>query len=198
VTGSLDTIVDRLGYVGIFLMLVVSRSIPPVPTEAVLPLAGLAAADGRLSLAGVALAGGLGSAVGELLWYLPSRWLGRERLLGFLSRHGHWFTLRQEQIDFASDWFTRHGALAVVASQPIPGLRTVIAIPAGALGQSLPRFLLCTALGSTVCVLVVAAAGYALESAWPEIARYLGWLSLGGFGLMLLLYLVRLARFRGG
>jgi membrane protein DedA with SNARE-associated domain len=193
-TEWLTGVLGSLGYLGIFLLLILARSVPPVPAETVIPLAGLAAANGELSLPLVALAGGLGSAVGELVWYLPARFLGRERLLGFLRRHGHWLTLSPEEVDRASAWFSRHGGLAVAICQPIPGLRTMISIPAGALGLALPLFLLYAAIGSCLFVLALASAGYALQNGWPEIARHLGWFSMGLFGLVLLVYLFRLAR----
>src|SRR5687767_11488743 len=130
-TEWLTSVIGSLGYAGIFLLLILARSVPPVPAETVIPLAGLAAANGELSLPLIALAGGLGSAVGELVWYLPARLIGREHLLGFLRRHGHWLTVRPEEVDRASAWFSRHGGLAVAICQPIPGLRTIISIPAG-------------------------------------------------------------------
>jgi membrane protein DedA with SNARE-associated domain len=193
-TEWLTGILGSLGYLGIFALLILARSVPPVPAESVIPLAGLAAAQGEFSLPLIALAGGLGSAVGELVWYLPSRLLGRERLLSFLRRHGHWLTLRPEEVERATAWFARHGGIAVVICQPIPGLRTMISVPAGALGLPLPLFLLYAALGSSLFVLALASAGYLLQAGWPNIARYLGWFSMGLFGLVLGVYLVRLVR----
>lgn len=193
-TEWLTGILDSMGYVGIFFMLILARAVPPVPAETVIPLAGLAAAQGHLNLGLVALAGGLGSACGELAWYLPSRMLGRERLLGFFRRHGHWLTLRPEEVERASAWFERHGALAVIICQPIPGLRTMISVPAGALGLSLPRFLLYATIGSGLFILALASAGYLLQSGWPDIAPYLSYFSIAVFSLVLTVYLVRLVR----
>jgi membrane protein DedA with SNARE-associated domain len=194
VTAWLEHAVDVLGYGGIFLLLALSRAIPPVPAEVIVPLGGLAAADGRLNFALVVLSSGLGSAAGEFLWYLPSRRLGRARLLRFLRGYGHWLTLTPEQVDRATDWFERRGGLAVALCQPIPGLRTLVAVPAGALGQSPLRFLALASLGSTLFVLVLAALGYFLGTEWRAAARYLGWFSLVLFGLVLLVYFYRLAR----
>jgi membrane protein DedA with SNARE-associated domain len=182
------------GYLGIFLLLALARSVPPVPAETVVPLAGLAAADGQLSLPLVAVAGGLGSAVGELAWYLPSRALGRERVLGFLRRHGHWLTLEPGEVERAGAWFARRGGLAVALCQPFPGLRTVVSIPAGAFGLPLLAFLLYAAAGSTLFILGLASAGYLLRSGWPELAGYLGWLSAGVVLLVATIYCARLAR----
>ena len=182
------------GYLGIFLLLALARSVPPVPAETVVPLAGLAAADGELSLPLVAVAGGLGSALGELAWYLPSRALGRERVLGLLRRHGHWLTLAPDEVERASAWFARRGGLAVALCQPFPGLRTVVSIPAGAFGLPLLAFLFYAAAGSTLFILALASAGYLLRSGWPELAGYLGWLSAGVVLLVATIYCARLAR----
>jgi membrane protein DedA with SNARE-associated domain len=70
----------------------------------------------------------------------------------------------------------------------------MISVPAGALGLPLPLFLLYAALGSTLFVLALASAGYLLQSGWPDVAQYLGWFSMGLFGLVLVVYLVRLVR----
>lgn len=182
------------GYLGIFALLVLARCVPPVPAETVIPLAGVAAAQGRFSLLLITLAGGLGSSVGELLWFMPSRLLGRERLQGFLRRHGHWLTLSPEEADRAGAWFERHGGLAVLLSQPIPMLRTLIAIPAGALGQSWLAFLAYTTLGSCIYTFVLAGAGYMVQSGWPNAARYLGYFTAAVIGTTLAVYVVRLAR----
>ncbi len=193
-TAWLEQVVDGLGYPGIFLLLALSRAIPPVPAEAVVPLAGLAAANGRLSFAMVVLSAGLGSAAGEFLWYLPSRRLGHERLLELLRNHGRWLTLAPEQAERATAWFERHGALAVLLCQPMPILRTLIAIPAGALGQPSWRFLALASVGSSAVVLALAAVGFVCGRQWQTAADYLGWVMLAVFALVLLAYVVRLVR----
>ena len=189
-----------LGYLGIFLLLVIARSVPPVPAETVVPMAGLAAANGEFSLPLIALVGGAGSAVGELAWYLPSRALGRERVLRFVARHGHWLTLEPDDVHRASAWFARRGGLAVALCQPFPVLRTMISILAGAFGLPVATFLVYAGLGSTPVLFALASAGYLLQSGWPDLAAYLGWFSAGVAGLVLAAYVVRLTRrrFRSG
>jgi membrane protein DedA with SNARE-associated domain len=196
VTDWLAGIVHSMGYLGIFLLLILARSVPAVPVESVIPLAGVAAAQGQLSLPLIAVAGGLGSAIGELAWYLPSRLLGRERLLRFLREHGRWLTLEPHHVDRASKWFERYGGPAVALSQPVPILRTVIAIPAGAFQLPIPLFLLYAAIGSGCVTFGAALLGYTLESGAPRVADYLGYLSLGLFGVVMAVYVVRLVRQR--
>lgn len=184
-------VTDSLGYVGVFLLLALARVVPPVPAETVIPLAGMEAANGTYNLLGIALAGGLGSAAGELIWYLPSRLYGRDRLLRFLHRHGHWLTVRPDQVDRASDWFERRGTLAVLLCQPFPGLRTLISIPAGAYRMPALRFYLYAAAGSSTWLLVLAVGGYLLQSTWPKVADYMGLFVLGLLGVLVMVYIVR-------
>ncbi|HYD66372.1 DedA family protein [Azospirillum sp.] len=187
-------VVAQLGYLGIFLLLVLARVLPPVPAETVIPLAGMGAAAGEFNLLLIAVAGGLGSAVGELLWYLVSRRLGHDRFVAFLRRHGRWLGMDEEQVDRATLWFVRRGGVAVLLCQPLPGLRTLISIPAGAIGLPMPRFLLYATLGSAGWVLVLATTGYLMRSGFPELADWMVPGSLALFGVLLAAYVLRVAR----
>ncbi|HYE01476.1 MAG TPA: DedA family protein [Alphaproteobacteria bacterium] len=193
-TEWLTGILDHFGYVGIFLMLALARSVPPIPAETVVPLAGVAAAQGQFNLALVALAGGLGSAVGELVWYLPARILGRERLTRFLQRYGHWLTVSPAEVERATAWFERHGGIAVLLCQPLPALRTMVSIPAGACRMPVPRFLLYGTVGSSLFIFLLAGAGYLLQAQTPRIGEYLGYFATAVFVTLIALYLYRLTR----
>lgn len=189
-------IVQDLGYAGIFLMLILARVLPPVPAETVIPLAGMGAANGEYSLLLVALAAGLGSAVGELVWYLPAHWMGRERFESFLHRHGHWLTVRPDQVGRATDWFARRGGVAVLLCQPLPGLRTLISIPAGACGLPMTLFLAYAAAGSALWALVLAATGYLVRIGFPWIADWLVPAALLLSAGLLLAYVLRVVLHR--
>lgn len=134
--------------------------------------------------------------MGELVWYLPAHWLGRDRFEAFLRRHGHWLTVRPEQVHQATGWFARRGGLAVMLCQPLPGLRTLISIPAGACGLRLAVFLAYATIGSTLWVLVLASTGYLLRSGFPGVATYVVPGTLLLFAVLLCLYVLRLARHR--
>ncbi|WP_448190682.1 DedA family protein [Azospirillum sp. sgz301742] len=200
-TEWLVDVMHSMGYVGIFLLLVLARVVPPVPAETVIPLAGLGAATGEYNLYAVAIAGGLGSLVGQLVWYLPSRLLPPDRLERFLKRHGHWLTIRPKQVRRATAWFAARGGLAVLFCQPIPGLRTLISIPAGACRMPVWRYSLASGAGSILWTLVLAWTGCML-STWPRITDMVGWFTIGLLALLVGIYLFRLARhfhaLRGG
>jgi membrane protein YqaA with SNARE-associated domain len=134
------TAIERTGYLGVFLLMLIDNVFPPIPSEVIMPLAGFAAARGQLSLIGVFLAGTAGSLSGALVWYGVGRWLGRERLRRFATRHGRWLTLSPAEVDRASAWFARRGGLSVLIGRVIPGVRSLISVPAGVAGMPLTPF----------------------------------------------------------
>lgn len=192
-TEWLVQVMHSMGYVGIFLLLVLARVVPPIPAETVIPLAGLGAATGEYNLFAIAAAGGLGSLAGQLVWYLPSRLLPADRLERFLKRYGHWLTIRPKQVKRATEWFSRRGGIAVFFCQPVPGLRTLISIPAGAAGMPVWRYCLASAAGSILWTLVLAWSGY-MMSTWPYVTDLVGWFTVGLVVLLVGIYLFRLAR----
>ena len=195
-TELLTHVVDQLGYGGIFLLLILARAAPPVSAETVIPIAGVAAAHGQLSLVAIAVAGGLGSAVGELVWYVPARCIGRARLERFLARHERWLTVPPETVARAAAWFGRYGGLAVLLAQAVPGVRTMISIPAGACGLPVARFLAYAAAGSTLWVAVLASTGWALQHGLPNLAAWIGWIAVGVFVVVTGTWFVRVVRAR--
>lgn len=192
-TAWLLGIVYSWGYAGIFLLLALARLIPPIPSETVIPLAGLGTAGGDWNLLGLALAGGLGSTAGQLVWYMPNRLWEPDRLERFLHRHGHWLTVKPQRVERTTAWFRRRGWLAVLGAQPIPGLRTLVAIPAGACRMPVWRFALWSFVGSALWTLVLALTGRLLAR-WPQAERWAGAFTLSLFAALILVYLVRLAK----
>ena len=76
------SIVDRLGEIGVGLLIFLENLIPPVPSEVILPLAGFRASTGALNVWLVWPAATLGSVLGALVLYGLGAWLGSARLRG--------------------------------------------------------------------------------------------------------------------
>jgi membrane protein DedA with SNARE-associated domain len=185
--------VETTGYVGIALLMLAENVFPPIPSELIMPLAGFSAAQGQLSIIGVALAGIVGSLAGALLWYGVGRWLGCERLKRFAARHGKWLTLSPGEIDQAQSWFNRHGSKAVLIGRVVPGVRTLISVPAGIAEMPLSPFLLYSGLGTALWSTLLAGAGYLLEAKYEAVATYLNPVANIVFGILVMWYLYRLA-----
>ena len=161
------------GYLGIAALMFLENLFPPVPSELIMPSAGYAAGEGRMSLIGVVLAGTAGSLLGALFWYGVGSYLGTPLLKRFAARHGRWLTLSPAQVDKVDRWFDRHCAMAVFLGRLVPAVRTLISVPAGIFGMSLPRFLAYSALGTAIWSTALATAGYLLRSNYARVSDYL-------------------------
>lgn len=106
--------IDQLGYLGIALLMFVETVFPPLPSEVIMPLAGVRASRGAMSLPGVIVAGAAGAMAGNVVWYGTARAIGVDRLRGLIDRHGRWATLDWAEVERAEDWFRRHGACSYV------------------------------------------------------------------------------------
>ena len=153
--------------------MIVENVCPPIPSEVIMPLAGFMATQGRLAWLGVILAGTLGSVLGAVPLYWLGRRIGDERLKDFADRHGRWLTVSRGDLDKAQQWFDRHGRLAVLFCRLVPGVRSLISIPAGIEGMPLAPFLLYTTIGAGLWTTLLAAAGYGLGANFRQVEAYL-------------------------
>ena len=193
ITGLLGS----LGYVGVTFLMFLENVFPPIPSELIMPLAGFTAAQGKLSLVGVVAAGTLGSVLGALPLYYLGRRLGAARLKSLADRHGRWLTLDGDDIERAIAWFDRHGGAAVFIGRLVPGVRSLISVPAGIDRMPLVPFLLFTTLGSGVWTGLLAYLGHLLGGRYQEVERYLNPVSYAVLGAVVAVYLWRVIHHRG-
>ncbi len=159
------------GAFGIAILMFVENLFPPIPSELIMPLAGFEAASGRLSFWAIVIAGTLGSMAGAVLWYLVGRAFGVTRFLALVDRYGFWLTISRAEAERALAWFARWGMAAVFFGRLVPGVRTLISVPAGLAAMPLPAFLAVTALGSFIWVIFLSLAGYLLEANYERVAH---------------------------
>lgn len=184
-------------YWGIVFLMVVENVFPPIPSEVIMPLAGFMATKGRLALFGVILAGTLGSVLGAIPLYYLGRKIGDERLKAFADRHGRWLTVSREDLDKAGQWFDRHGGMAVLLCRLVPGIRSLISIPAGIQGMPLVPFLLFTAIGAGLWTALLAFAGYLLGRNFHQVEAYLDPVSYVVLAVILVFYVWRVVTHKG-
>ncbi len=137
----ITTTVRTLGYSGVVMLTLLEHVFPPIPSELVIPLAGVVAAQGNLNVWGVIAAGSAGSLAGATFWYEIGRRLGERRVRKWVARYGKWLTLTPEHVDRAEQWFQRRGGMAVLIGRLVPGVRTFVSLPAGFARMPLGRFL---------------------------------------------------------
>ena len=186
-----------LGYPGVALLMFLENVFPPIPSELIMPLAGFTAGRGDLSFIGVVVAGALGSLLGQLPLYYLGRWASEDKLVAWAERYGKWLTLSGQDIKKADNWFDRHGHKAVFLARLVPGLRSLISIPAGISEMPLTTFWLYSALGTTLWALLLAALGGLLGENYTLVDTYLGPVSLvvlGGLLVFAVFWIVRRRR----
>jgi membrane protein DedA with SNARE-associated domain len=143
------------GYIGIIVLMAMGSSPLPVPAEAVIPPAAFLAAQGKLSLAGVIIAGTLGSYSGAAVVYWLSLALGRPLLL----HYGRYFLLNPEKLEKAELWLERYEAGGVFFARLLPVIRHFISIPAGIVRMSFGTFSVVTIAGSAIACAILAYLG---------------------------------------
>ena len=189
----IQQLVDQLGYLGVAVLMFAETVFPPLPSEVIMPLAGLRASRGALSLPGVVAAGAAGAMAGNLCWYAVARMLGIERLHGLVDRHGRWLTLEWQEVERAKTWFHGHGGPFVCIGRIVPTVRSVVSIPAGLVRMPLGPFLLWSTIGTTAWTATLAAAGYLLGQRYGAVERYVGPVSTAIIIALVLWYAWRVA-----
>jgi membrane protein DedA with SNARE-associated domain len=164
---------NSLGYLGIGLLMFLENIFPPIPSELIMPLAGFTVAQGKLNFGMVILAGVLGTVLGTLPWYYAGKILGEQRLKSWADRYGRWLTISSKDIDRADRWFDNHADKAVFFCRLVPGIRTLISLPAGISGMHLVPFLLYSTLGTLLWVSLLTYAGYVLGDNYELVEKYL-------------------------
>ncbi len=183
--------IQATGYFGIAALMFIENVFPPIPSEVIMPLAGFMVTKGQLALAGIIVAGTLGSLIGALPLYHAGRSIGEERLKDFADNRGRWLTVSCKDIDRAKHWFDRYGGWAVFACRLVPGIRSLISIPAGLSRMSLTPFVLFTAIGAALWTALLALLGYVLGENFGKVEDYLDPVSYFVLGGIVLLYVVR-------
>lgn len=163
------SLMDLIGPAGAGIAIALENLFPPLPSEVVLPMAGLAASRGSFTLFEALAWTTAGSIVGAFLLYGLGAWLGADRLRRIAARVP---LLHPEDIDRTVGWFQRHGGKAVFFGRMIPIFRSLISIPAGVTRMPLWRFGLLTAIGSLIWNTVFVLAGYLLGESWHVVEQY--------------------------
>jgi membrane protein DedA with SNARE-associated domain len=168
-------VIDKLGYVGVALLVALENLFPPIPSEIVLPFAGFVARDGGATLIGMIIAATIGSTVGALVLYGIAAAIGPVRLHRFVVRYGKWFRLTERDIIKAEVWFDRRAVVAVLVGRCVPLIRSLVSIPAGFRRMPLATFVLYTVIGSLVWNTALIGAGYLLRSQWHDVEPVMEW-----------------------
>jgi len=167
-------LIDQTGYLGIGFLMFLETIFPPIPSEVIMPVAGVAAGQGRLHYGLVVACGTAGAMLGNIVWYLAARALGLERLHPFIDRWGRWLTITWPEVQRADAWFRRNGIFFVFLGRMLPTVRSLVSVPAGLLHMRFRNFVLASAIGTAGWTAMLAGAGYKLGENYSDINAFLG------------------------
>ncbi|WP_456431197.1 DedA family protein [Nitratifractor sp.] len=139
---------DGLGYLGVYLYMLLVGTFIPVPSEILLIPAGYLASLGEKSFTLLLVSGALGSLSGALVNYTLSRYLV------------HRFVGRKPIVRKVGLFFRRHGKISVFLAPLTPGLGQYISIPAGLSHMRLRDFIPLTFAANLIWVGFMLLIGY--------------------------------------
>lgn len=164
-------LMEILGAPGVGVAVFLENVFPPIPSEVVLPLAGFTASQGNMNLIAAFLWATAGSVVGAYLLYGLGAVIGANRL----RRIADWMWLVEvEDVDKSLHWFDKYGKLSILFGRLIPGVRSLISIPAGIDRMNVLSFGLFTLLGSAVWNALLIYLGFILGENWSQVADVIG------------------------
>jgi membrane protein DedA with SNARE-associated domain len=173
ILSALQMIFDKFGWFGVFGLMIFENATGITPSEIILAFAGWMLIERHgISPAYIPLAGmyaGLGSAIGASITYWVARLGGRP----LIDKFAKIFRIDMKYIERIEEQCSKWGAGIVLAGRVIPGVRTLVSIPAGLVRIPFPKFFLATFVGAYVWCTILIGAGYALGHEWKLISEYI-------------------------
>lgn len=190
-TGFAADMLTGLGDIGVGVLVFIEVLIPPIPSEVILPFAGYLSQSGDLHLGWLIFWSTLASWLGALLLYGLGSAIGMDRAVRFLAATK---LVSRSDLDRGAEWFARSGAWTVLVGRMVPGVRSLISIPAGASGMNIVRFSGYTIIGSGAWNATLISVGAALGTQHEALEHYLGYLDYAVYAAIAIALAVLIAR----
>lgn len=167
---SATQLLHDLGYLGVLVLMFAETLFPPIPSEAILPLAGYLVEQGELTFPGVLAASTAGAMTGSVVLYELARRGGRP----FALRFARVARIDPERLEAAERWFARRGIAVVLIGRCVPGIRSLVALPAGTLRMARGTYLAASLVGTLVWNALLIGLGWLLGAEWEQAAETIG------------------------
>ncbi len=189
-------LIEQSGYLGVGFLMFLETMFPPIPSEVIMPIAGVYAAKGQMSLGWVIASGTAGAMLGNYFWYLAARVIGVERFRPFIERFGRWLTIDWHEVERAEKLFGQYGSAFVFFARMLPTLRSLISIPAGLLHMRLSTFVIWSTIGTAGWTSLLAVSGWMLGRNVDKVDDFVGPVSTAVIVLIIGAYLWRVIFWR--
>ncbi len=165
---------NSLGYIGIALLMFLENLFPPIPSELIMPLAGFTVSQGKMELIPAIAAGVIGTILGAFPWYYLGKIVDEARLEKIADKYGKWIFVSATDINKANKWFDKQGIKAVLLGRLVPGIRTLISLPAGINNMKMSSFVIYSTIGTLMWVSLLTIGGYILGDNYALLEKYIG------------------------
>ena len=164
---------STIAYLTICLAMFLENIIPPIPSEIIMPLGGFLVYQQKLNFYILVFWGLFGTILGSLPWYYLGKLVNEKRLSNFLDKQGKYLGISSSDLMKSKRWFEKYGVALVFWGRLIPGIRTLISVPAGIELMPLRKFLIWTTFGSFIWVALLTYAGFLFGENYPIIENYI-------------------------
>ncbi len=164
---------STIAYLTICLAMFLENIIPPIPSEIIMPLGGYFVYQQKLNFYVLVFWGLIGTILGALPWYYLGRLVNQKRLSNFLDKNGKYLGISSNDLSKSKKWFEKYGVSLVFWGRLVPGIRTLISVPAGIELMPLGKFLIWTTFGSFIWVALLTYAGYLFGENYQIVETYL-------------------------
>jgi membrane protein DedA with SNARE-associated domain len=175
-------VIDKMGLVGVFLLMVGESALLPIPSEATMLFAGFNVSEGEYSLFVATAVGVTANVVGSWIAY-GIGYFGRVDLI---EKHGSKFFIKPHHLQWADRWFEKYGDATVFFSRCLPIIRTFISLPAGIARMPFWRFTILTALGCIPWVFMLVFIGKEAGDNWENWKEHLHYIDYAVIAAILL------------
>lgn len=164
--------IESTSYVGIFVLMTLESALIPIPSEITMPFSGFLASSGKLSLVPVIAVGTIANLVGSYIAYYIGYLLEETILLKIIKKYGKFILLTEHDYEKAHKWFTKYGDKIIFISRLLPGVRTVISLPAGMFEMDIKKFTIYTIVGCFIWSTFLTYIGFYLGENWKLLEGY--------------------------
>jgi len=163
----------NIAYLVICFAMFLENIIPPIPSEIIMPLGGFFVYQGNLNFYVLVIFGLIGTVLGAIPWYYLGKFLNEKKLANFVESKGKFLGITSKDLNKSKLWFDKYGVSLVFWGRLIPGVRTLVSVPAGIELMPLKKFLIWTTLGSLIWVVLLSLSGYIFGENYRIIETYI-------------------------
>ncbi len=186
---------STIAYLTICLAMFLENIVPPIPSEIIMPLGGFFVFKQKLNFYILVFWGLFGTILGSLPWYYLGRLVNEKKLSKFLDKRGKYVGITSNDLAKSKRWFDKYGVSLVFWGRLVPGIRTLISVPAGMELMPLRKFLIWTTLGSLIWIALLTYAGYVFGENYQIIESYLDQIKYIVKPILILIFLYFLIKF---